>query len=215
MDHLTALELLDFLTMLADRMPAHKDKLRELDAQMGDGDLGVTVVLGMKGIKDGLADLTGEDVGTVIARSGANFNRAAASTFGAIFATGMMQAGQQVRGQQQIVVADLARMFGAAAEGIRQRGGAELGDKTVLDVIVPMGEQLKDAADRGADLREAVQEAHERCQEALEETKNMAGKHGRAGWFGEKSVGMADPGAAAICLMTGCFCEFVQGLATR
>ena len=57
MDHLTTLGLLDFLTILADRMPVHGDRLRELDAQMGDGDLGVTVVLGMKGIKDGLAGL--------------------------------------------------------------------------------------------------------------------------------------------------------------
>lgn len=212
MQQLTTENMIGFLNMLAEKMPEHQDRLRELDARMGDGDLGVTITLGMQGIKEGLAELADEDIGTIIARSGMNFNRAAASTFGAIFASALMRAGQQVRGQSEISGADLARMFEAAAEGVKQRGGAEVGDKTVLDVIIPMAEELKQAAASGADFVQAVQTAHERCQQALAETAPMQGKHGRAGWLKEKSVGVPDPGATAICLMMACFHEFVQQL---
>lgn len=215
MEQLTTKNILDLLNTLADQMPQYQDRLRALDAQIGDGDLGITITLGMKGIKEGLAELADEAIGTIIARSGMNFNRAAASTFGALFATALMRAGQQVREQSEITVADLARMFEAAAEGIKQRGGAELGDKTMLDVMVPMAEELKQAASSSSDVGRAVQAAGQRCHQALEETAAMPGKHGRAGWLKERSVGVPDPGATAICLMIECFQKFVQQLATE
>lgn len=210
MNQLNTKDMIDFLSTLADQMLVHEDRLRELDAQIGDGDLGISVTLGMKGMKEGLLELADEDMGNIIARSGTNFNRAGASTFGAIFATGLLRAGQQVREHSTITVADLARMFEAAVEGIKQRGGAEVGDKTVLDVIVPMAEELKQAADSSADLLAAVQASQQRCHQALEETAAMEGKHGRAGWLKEKTVGVPDPGATAIALMMDCFLGFVQ-----
>jgi len=215
MEQLTSHQVIDFLETLAEQMPQHQDKLRELDATIGDGDLGITIALGVKGIKEGLPELAEEGIGDIIARSGMNFNRAAASTFGAIFATGLMRAGQQVPDHSEITVADLARMAHAAAEGIKQRGGAELGDKTVLDVIVPMAQVLEEAAARGSDMVEAAGAAQQRCHQALEQTAAMEGKHGRAGWLKQQSVGVPDPGATAICLMVDCFAEFVQDLAAH
>ena len=210
MDRLTAQDVVSFLSVLADKMPTHQERLRELDAQIGDGDLGVTVALGMKGMKDGLAELADADVGTIISRSGMNFNRAAASTFGVIFATALMRAGQQVKGKSEITVEDLPRMCEAAVAGVAERGGAQVGEKTVLDVLAPMAEVLKQAADQGSTLVQAVRNAAQCCREALELTKAMEGKHGRAGWFKEKSVGVPDPGCAAICLMMDCFRESVE-----
>lgn len=212
MERLTTQQLISFLDVLTDRMPQHAESLRKLDAQLGDGDLGITITLGMNGIKEGLGDLGDEDIGTVIARSGMSFNRAAASTFGVIFASALMSAGKQVKGKDDITLADLRDMFEAAAVGVAARGGAQPGEKTVLDVLTPMAETLKEAAEADMDLVEAVRSAQQRCQEALEATKEMEGKHGRAGWFKEKSVGVPDPGATAICLMIDCFREFVESL---
>jgi len=212
MDRLTTEQVIRFLELLADRMPEHAEMLRELDAQLGDGDLGITMTLGMAGIKQGLSELPHDDVGMVIARSGLNFNRAAASTFGAILATGFMRAGQQVKGRDEVTLQDLGAMFEAAAEGIMERGGARPGEKTVLDVIVPMAETLRQAAADASSLVQAVQRAHDRCQQALQETVTMEGKHGRAGWLKEKSVGVQDPGSTALCLMVDCLREFVENL---
>jgi len=211
MDKLTAADVIAFLTMLSEEMPKHKDELRELDAQIGDGDLGITISIGMKAIRDGLPDLEDEEPGTILAKGGMNFNREAASTFGAIFATALMSAGKYVKGKGAIEVEDLSGMIEAAASGVSARGGAKPGEKTILDVLIPMARTLEQRAVEGASLAEAAAAAHETCGEALEDTKQMEAKHGRGGWLKEKSVGIQDPGSTAICLMIGYFADFVTG----
>lgn len=210
MDKLTSADLIAFLKMLSEEMPEHRDELRELDAQIGDGDLGITISIGMKAIRDGLADLEGEEPGTVLAKSGMNFNREAASTFGAIFATALMSAGKHIKGKGTIEVADLPGMVEAAASGVSARGGARPGEKTILDVLLPMANTLEKQVAAEASLPEAAAAAHETCLGALEDTKDMEAKHGRGGWLKEKSVGIQDPGSTAICQMVECFARFVS-----
>lgn len=209
MDKLTAADVIEFLRLLGEEMPKHRDELRELDAQIGDGDLGITVSIGMKAIRDGLVDLEDEEPGTILARSGMSFNREAASTFGAIFATALMSAGKYVKGKDAIEVDDLPGMVEAAASGVSARGGAQPGEKTILDVLLPMAKALEGQVAEGASLPEAAAAAHEACLAALEETRQMEAKHGRGGWLKEKSVGIQDPGSTAICLMVQYFAEFV------
>ncbi|MFO8082244.1 MAG: dihydroxyacetone kinase subunit DhaL [Armatimonadota bacterium] len=210
MEKLTAADVISFLRVLSEELPQHKDHLRELDAQIGDGDLGITVSIGMKAIRDGLSDLEGEEPGTILAKSGMNFNREAASTFGAIFATALMSAGKHIKGRGAIEVDDLPEMIEAAASGVSARGGARPGEKTILDVLLPMARELEAQVAEEASLPEAAAAAHEACEEALEETKQMEAKHGRGGWLKEKSVGIQDPGSTAICLMMECFADFVS-----
>ncbi len=209
MQKLTAGGVIAFLEMLSREMPEHRDELRELDAQIGDGDLGITVAIGMKAIADGLPELEGEDPGTILARSGMNFNREAASTFGAIFATALMSAGKSIGGKSDIELADLPAMIEAAASGVSARGGARPGEKTILDVLLPMAEALEEQVARGSGLPAAAGAVHRACLEALERTKEMEAKHGRGGWLKEKSIGIADPGSTAICMMVECFARFV------
>ena len=210
MDTIAAGDVADFITRLAEVMPTHEQTLRDLDAQIGDGDLGVTVSLGTRAMADGLADLSGEDPGTVLAKSGMAFNRAAASTFGVIFATMLMSMGKTVRGKDSLAVTDLPEMFEAAVEGVKSRGGAELGEKTVLDVLAPMADALRESADAGASVPETIAAATEACHEALEATKEMVGKHGRAGWFKERTAGVPDPGCLALCLMMDALREMIE-----
>lgn len=209
METMTAADLIDLLRVLAEEMPAHQEELRDLDAQMGDGDLGITVTLGMKGIADGLDELQDAAPGMILARSGMNFNRAAASTFGAIFATALMSAGKQLGDREEITVADLPVMLEAAASGVSARGGARPGEKTVLDVLLPMAEAMKAEVAAGSDLPTAAARMAEACRTALEATRPMVGRHGRGGWLKEKSIGLPDPGSTAICLMVERFARFV------
>ena len=211
MDSLTAADLIAFLEMLSEEMPEHRDLLRDLDAEIGDGDLGITVSIGMKAIGEGLPELADEQPGMILARSGMNFNSAAASTFGAIFATALMSAGKHIEGRDEITVDDLPGMVEAAASGVSARGGANPGEKTILDVLMPMAETLSQQVDEGASLPGAARAAHETCMEALELTKQMEAKHGRGGWLKEKSLGVQDPGSTAICLMVECFSRFAGG----
>jgi len=211
MNTLGSADMVAFLTMLAEEMPGHSDRLRELDAQFGDGDLGITVSIGMRAIRDALPELEAEEPGVILAKAGMAFNREAASTFGAIFATALMSAGKQVRGKAEIGLADLPGMIEAAASGVSARGGARPGEKTILDVLLPMAAELQAQVADGASLADGAAAAHQACGEALEATKEMEAKHGRGGWLKDKSIGIQDPGSAAICLMMDCFARFVAG----
>ncbi|NLO07425.1 MAG: DAK2 domain-containing protein [candidate division WS1 bacterium] len=211
MERIDAAQLIAFLQVLTEEMPAHRDRLRELDAQLGDGDLGITIAIGMKAIRDALADFPGEEPGMILAKSGMAFNREAASTFGAIFATALMSAGKHIRGKDAIEVGDLPGMVEAAASGVSARGGARPGEKTILDVLLPMAKALEQQVAAGASLPAAAQAAHGACVEAVAETEQMEAKHGRGGWLKEKSIGIPDPGSVAICLMVECLARFVEG----
>src|SRR5438093_13222570 len=118
---ITADDFLAIFAKMADDLEAAKDSLNELDAAIGDGDQGVTMTIGFRAVRDALPGLRGQDVGTIIARVGQAFNGKAASTIGALLATGCLRAGREARGKQEIDLADLAKMVEAALGGIRER----------------------------------------------------------------------------------------------
>ena len=210
MESITTADVVSFITRLAEVMPEHEQALRDLDAQIGDGDLGVTVRLGTRGMADAAAELAAGSPGIALAKSGMAFNRAAASTFGVIFATILMSMGKAVGGMNAITVLDLPAMFEAAVEGVKARGGAQVGDKTVLDVLAPMAQTLRKAVAAGVTLPQAVVAATVTCHEALEATKQLQGRHGRSGWFKEKTIGVPDPGSTVICMMMDVLRECVS-----
>ena len=102
-----------FKTIAAEVVP-QADILRDLDAQIGDGDLGITITRGMDGVLAGLKEIEGTPVSNQLARSGMAFNRAAASTFGALFATAMMRGGAVVKDREDVGAADVAEIGRAA-----------------------------------------------------------------------------------------------------
>lgn len=130
-------------------MIRQKDVLRDPDATIGDGDLGVTVELGCGALKDGLATLAGADIAMLLTKSGMSFSRAASSTFGVLVTTAFLEAAKQAAGRKSIGLPELAMMVQAMADGIQRRGNAQVGDKTVLDVIVPAARALKQAGESG------------------------------------------------------------------
>lgn len=134
---ITSADVLAALHRMADDLEAAKDFLCQLDAAVGDGDQGVTMAIGFRAVRNGLPALQGQDIGTIITKSGLTFNGTAASTIGALLATGCMRAGREVEGRQEISLAELAKMAEAAQAGIQERGKAQVGDKTVLDMLAP------------------------------------------------------------------------------
>ena len=177
------------------------EELSALDAAMGDGDMGVTMRLGGQAVIDGLPDLAAADLSAVLLRSGMTFNRTASSTIGAFVATAGMRAGKEAQGAAAIDLPLLARLVAAAAQGIRDRGKAAVGDKTLLDALVPASEALNDAAARGASMAEAARAALAAAEAGREATIPMRSQVGRAGWVGDRTIGHPDPGATAIVIM--------------
>lgn len=186
---------------LASAMEAHRDELTELDGRMGDGDLGLTLARGFAAVAEEAQAYEGDDCGALIARMGQVMNKAASSTMGTLLAMGMMRAGKGLEGKTRLEAGDMAAALTTAAEAIKRVGRADVGDKTILDALVPAASALTAKAEEGASLIEAWQAAVAAAEVGLAETTDMPSKVGRAGWFGEKTRGIPDPGARACVIM--------------
>ena len=140
---LTLRELTAILVDMALDMKGHIDELRDLDAVIGDGDLGITVELFIQGATGYLTAPEETDIGKMLAKCGLNINKVNPSTFGTLLASAFMGAGKAVQGKTEITANDLELMANGAIAGIKQRGKAETGDKTMLDSLVPAVEAFR------------------------------------------------------------------------
>jgi dihydroxyacetone kinase-like protein len=200
-ENLSKEDLVRVVLLLADDMIAAKDRLTELDAIIGDGDLGVTTVLGFSAVKETLANSAPLNLQEVLKKSGMAFADKAASTFGTLTATMFMKAGDVLKGKEAIGAADLAAMLRAAAEAVQKRGKAGEGDKTILDALIPAAKAAEGAAENGKTLSVCLESAREAAQKGAENTVKMRSSAGRSSHFGDRTIGVKDAGAAAFALM--------------
>ena len=168
------------------------DELRDLDAALGDGDLGITVTSGCRAVRDALGELTdGVLPAQVLKTAGGAFARANPSTMAALVGGALLAAAREL-GDAAELDRDAALAVGrAAAESISTRGKAQVGDKTILDALVPSLDAMAAAPD--APLASGIEAA----REAVERTRSLQSMRGRASWLGERSKGLQDPGATA------------------
>lgn len=203
-------DMLAILEKMATDMEAQKDYLCQLDGAVGDGDQGVTMAIGFRAVRGGLAALQGQDIGTILTKSGLTFNGTAASTIGALLATACMRAGREAKGKHEIGLADLAKMLEAAQVGIQERGKAQVGDKTVLDALAPTVAALKAAAEHGTPLPDALKQSLAAADAGVKATIPLKSKMGRAAWIADRTEGHQDPGATSFYLMWQSAVEYLM-----
>lgn len=176
-------------------LEAARDELRDLDAAIGDGDLGVTVTEGSRAIRRDLAALDKDaSLADVLRQAAKSFANANPSTMAALVATGLLAGARAISETADLDQRACAEMLDAATSAIQARGGAELGDKTLLDALAPTLDVLRNSdAEPAFVLKQMVASA----QEAVESTKALRSKRGRAAWVGERSIGQPDGGATA------------------
>lgn len=209
-EKVTLQQFIAALDALGNDLIAAKAQLIELDSAMGDGDLGITVERGMKAVQAGLAS-PAPDIGRILVKAGMDFSNNAPSTMGALLGTAFMRAGKAVQGQSELSLADVARMFKAAEDGIRERGKAQVGDKTMLDALTPARASLEEAVAGGASLAVAFDQAKAAAEQGVESTVNMVAAYGRGRWLGERTIGHADPGASLVVLIIDSFRSSAAG----
>ena len=192
--------LLRVLPQITAGMKGKSDQLRILDAACGDGDLGVTVTKGFTAVEEKLSELEGMSLDKIFKTVGMTFNNAAASTFGVLFATACKSASETLVDKENIGAPDLCAMLQAAAQGISKRGKAKVGDKTILDALVPATEAACQAVKKDVSLHEALEQAAAAAKIGAEKTKGMLPRIGRARWLGEKTKDVQDPGATFVYL---------------
>ncbi len=189
--------LRDVVLAVTQRLPDHADELRELDAALGDGDLGITVSYGAKAVHDAVSALPADAHPSEVFRSaGSAFASANPSTFAALVGGGLVFAAQPLAGATGFGTPELAVAVRVVLDRVMERGGAEVGDKTMVDVLVPVFEVLEAQRDQPASV--VAGQAVASAAEAVREGTDRTSKRGRAGWVGERSAGHKDPGSVAI-----------------
>ncbi len=197
-------ELVELLSDVSDDMIEAKDTLAQLDADLGDGDLGRTIERGFKAMREALDSEDETDFGKLLYKQGKTFANAAPSSFGSLFSTALMKGGMALRGQEEAALADIADAAQEALDALMERGKAELGDKTLLDALHPAIVAMRKALEaEGDSLSKAAffRAAADAAAEGADKTKDMQSQIGRASWQGERSIGKVDPGARAFALM--------------
>ena len=180
-------------TKIAQLMEESANELNAADGLLGDGDLGITMVRCFREIIE-VRDSLPDDVGMALFQCAKAFTKSSGSSYGTLLATGLMSVAKKKKGQQEIQVEEISALLDDALDAMKQRGKAELGDKTVLDVIAASSQAAKDQSD-GSSVLKAINDA---VTSTIDEFRSRQSKIGRARIFSEKSIGLDDPGMLAF-----------------
>lgn len=174
----------------------------QLDSIVGDGDFGFSLRNGFEVVDSDYDTFDHSSVGAVLKKIGLVISGKVGGVSGPIWGTAFLRAGVTAGDRTELEPEDVIAMLRASIEGIKQRGGSDLGDKTLLDALVPAVDSLEasladpaTAADHGV---AAIQKAADVAVQTAEDTKPMIAKRGRAAYTGERSIGSVDAGATAI-----------------
>ena len=199
MDKITVEQLPELFEGVAQIFTEKKDELCDMDAKMGDGDLGLTMHKGYSALPQLIRENTeAGDVGKTLMKSGMKMASLVPSTMGTLMSSGIMEGGKALKGKSEIGPAELAAYLTAFAAGIKKRGKCELGDRTILDAVDAGAKKAEEAVAAGAaDLNAVIEAAVAGADEGVEATKQMVPKFGKAAVFAAKAIGVPDQGAVA------------------
>jgi dihydroxyacetone kinase-like protein len=184
----------------ADVVAENKDHLTQLDSAIGDADHGINMNRGMQAALAAVEDQPHGDIGAMFKAIGMKLVSTVGGAGGPLYGTLFLQLGSKSVGKAEIEPADWAGMLSAAVDGVVARGKAELGDKTMVDALVPARDALTTALDEGATFADALRRSAAAAEDGVKATVPLVARKGRASYLGERSVGHQDPGATSSYL---------------
>ncbi len=191
----------------ADTVIRNESYFSDLDGLAGDGDFGTSLATGFKVIKKELPDLEKPDIGAMLLKISMLVSKHIGGSSGPIWGTGFMKAAMPAKGKSEVSLTEFAAMIGNSVDGIMARGGAKLGDKTLLDALIPVSDKLKEHAASGTeDLGAVLRDCAEIADNAVDETRKLVAHRGRASQVGERSADTPDPGIVAIATILTDWC---------
>jgi len=212
-----------WLRAFAVAVAQNREYLTELDAAIGDADHGSNMDRGMQAVL-GRFDALGEpggagepskgDVGTLLKTVGMTLVSTVGGAAGPLYGTLFLDMGKAADGAAELTVAQWAAVLETGVKGVRARGKAELGDKTMIDALAPAAEALNVAASE-LSLPDALRRAAAAAKQGMEATIPLVARKGRASYLGERSAGHQDPGATSSWLLMQAAAEALAPDASR
>jgi phosphoenolpyruvate---glycerone phosphotransferase subunit DhaL len=190
---------------VAQRVIASADELTDLDRAIGDGDHGSNMRRGFEAVLATVDELSAKNLGESLKGVGTTLVMKVGGASGPLYGTLFMSLGKSL--EDEVTREQVADAFAAAIEAVKARGKSDAGQKTMLDVLLPVLAVLREG---GPDMTTRLKA---KAKAAAEDTIPMRAIRGRASFLGERSIGHMDPGARSSALIVDAVAEFMEGLA--
>ena len=191
----------DWIKAFAAAVAENREYLTELDSAIGDADHGINMNRGMQAVVGKLDAGEPADVGALLKTVGMTLVSTVGGASGPLYGTLFLQMGTSAAGKTELSGQDWADALAAGVAGVQRRGKAELGDKTMLDALIPAVETLRSALAGGSALDEALDQSAHTAREGMTATIPLVARKGRASYLGERSANHQDPGATSSWLL--------------
>jgi dihydroxyacetone kinase-like protein len=178
-----------------------RDFLTQLDSPIGDADHGINMDRGFKAVLEKLPSVASTDIGSILKTVGTTLVSTVGGASGPLYGTAFLRMGMATAGKNELYEADVVAMWEAALEGIKARGKAQPGEKTMVDALTPALAAAKAAESQNLGLSAMLRAAADAAEEGMKATIPMLATKGRASYLGERSIGHQDPGATSSWLM--------------
>jgi phosphoenolpyruvate---glycerone phosphotransferase subunit DhaL len=191
----------DWIRAFAAVVAENKEYLTELDSAIGDADHGINMNRGMQAVLGKMDAAESADIGALLKAVGMTLVSTVGGASGPLYGTLFLQMGTSAAGKSDLSGDDWADALAAGLAGVQRRGKAELGDKTMIDALVPAVEAVRSALAGGSALDEALRRSAEAAREGMTATIPLVARKGRASYLGERSANHQDPGATSSWLL--------------
>jgi len=173
----------------------------DLDSVVGDGDFGYSLARGFEQVIAHWDEYDREDSGTFLLKIALVISSRIGGTSGPIWGTAFMRAGTALKGIDSVSGADVVAALRTSIEGIKKRGNSDVGDKTLLDALVPAIDALEASVLQGDSAGLSMQKLAAAARTAAEATSSLKALRGRASYSGDRSIGSPDAGAVAVAVL--------------
>jgi len=190
----------------AERVIASAPELTSLDQAIGDGDHGTNMKRGFEAVLSKLDAISSQPFDEALKTIGKTLVMTVGGASGPLYGSFFLAAGEALSHSRQLPD-DLAEVFGSGVSAVSARGRSHAGEKTMLDVLVPVLETLK----AGVGQPDLIERIRTTAADAVERTAPMQATKGRASFLGPRSVGHIDPGARSSCVLVQAVCASLEG----
>lgn len=198
----TDLEQLEYVVRtIAQTAVDNEEEFGNLDAVVGDGDFGYSLARGFEIVLADWDTLDRSSPSTLLQKVALIISQRVGGTSGPLWGTAFLRASTAVKGKTELTGADVVAMLRAATEGIKKRGSSDVGDKTLIDALVPMTDAIEEELTKPTNPTEVAKVAAAAARQAADATTSMQAMRGRASYTGERSIGSPDAGAVAVAVM--------------
>ena len=194
----------------ADKIRANRDELSKLDSAIGDGDHGTTIARAMTIAEKHIEESDKKDLKGLLKDVGWGVMGVDGGATGPLLGSFLMGLSNGIGEENEIDSTSMAAMFEAGLAGVRRQSKAQVGDKTMMDALLPAIDAIRQSIDAGKSIKQALQNASEAAEKGAVSTKEFKARFGRARNLGDRTIGFQDPGATSIALIFDGFYEGVQ-----